>query len=212
MRQRSRYAFVAVVITVAVSSSSLLPDTRYSRAQGPDTAGDGMMGQGMIRGGMMRGGMMGHGMEGQEMMGQNWGSDARHRQFMTSGVPEPYASMRDPLPDTLQVLACGRTVFDGTCASCHGARGLGNGEAGSELSPPPSNLVALAAMPMMRSDPYLYWVIAEGGAAIGTGMPAFKGALTSDDIWSVVQFLQAGLPGAGLPGADLPETGGSEER
>lgn len=136
------------------------------------------------------------------MMGQNWGSAPRHQQFMTGGVPEPYGSMSDPRPDSPEVIARGRTVFEETCASCHGPRGLGNGEAGTELSPPPSNLVALTAMPMMRSDPYLYWAIAEGGSAIGTSMPAFKDTLSADDIWSLVHFLRAGLP----------EADGSEKR
>lgn len=146
--------------------------------------------------------MMGRGMRGQGMMGQNWGSAPRHQQFMTGGVPEPYGSMSDPRPDSPEVIARGRTVFEETCASCHGPRGLGNGEAGTELSPPPSNLVALTAMPMMRSDPYLYWAIAEGGSAIGTSMPAFKDTLSADDIWSLVHFLRAGLP----------EADGSEKR
>ena len=108
-------------------------------AQGPDGMGGGMMGRGM----------------GPGRMGQNWGSAARHRQFMTGGVPEPYASMRDPLPDTAEVVARGRTLFQENCASCHGPRGLGDGEAGRQLSPPPSNLAALTEMPLMRSGSYL---------------------------------------------------------
>jgi mono/diheme cytochrome c family protein len=197
MSERRRFAFVAVVIMLAYLPASLLLDVRYAEAQGPDTTGDGMMGRGMMGGGNIEGGMMGQG-----TMGQNGGSAVRHRQFMTSGVPEPYASMRDPLHNSPEVIARGRTVFEETCASCHGTRGLGNGEAGRELSPPPSNLVALTAMPMMRSDPYLYWAIAEGGAPIGTAMPAFKDTLSVGDIWSVVHFLRAGLP----------EADGSEKR
>lgn len=173
------YTLLAIGITVVVLSAPLLL-ARHAEAQG----GNGMMGREMMGPGMMREGMM----------GQNWGSAARHRQFMTSGVPEPYASLRDPLPDTPAVIDRGRTVFEENCASCHGPRGLGNGEAGRELSPPPSNLAALTAMPMMRSGPYLYWATAEGGAVIETAMPAFKDALSADEIWSVVHFVQAGLP------------------
>ena len=160
-------------------------------AQGSGVTGDGMMGRGM----------MGPGMMGSGMMGQNRGSAERHQRFMTGGVPEPYASMRDPLPDTPEMTAQGRTLFEENCASCHGPRGLGDGEAGRQLSPPPSNLAALTVMPMMRSEPYLYWAIAEGGAPLGTAMPAFKDALSADDIWSVVHFLQAGLPQSDGSGA-----------
>jgi mono/diheme cytochrome c family protein len=39
---------------------------------------------------------------------------------------------------------------------------------------------------------YLHWVIAEGGAAAGlsSAMPAFKGALSDEDIWRVVTHIQ----------------------
>lgn len=143
---------------------------------------------------MMGGNMMGPGGMGGGMMEQNQGSVERHQQFMTQGVPEPYASMRDPLPDTPQVVSHGRSLYQESCASCHGPRGLGNGEEGQQFTPPPSNLAALMAMPMMRDARYLYWAIAEGGIAAGTGMPAFKDAMPADDIWSLVRFLQAGLP------------------
>ena len=52
-------------------------------------------------------------------------------------------------------------------------------------------------VPMMRSDSYLYWSIAQGGAPFDTAMPAFKDALSADDIWSIVHFLRAGVPQAG---------------
>ena len=40
----------------------------------------------------------------------------------------------------------------------------------------------------------MYWTIAEGGAAFGTAMPAFKGTLTENDIWAVTAYIQARLP------------------
>ena len=33
-----------------------------------------------------------------------------------------------------------------------------------------------------RADPYLYWTIAEGGAAFESEMPAFKQSLSREDI------------------------------
>jgi mono/diheme cytochrome c family protein len=122
------------------------------------------------------------------------GSMPRHRQLMMGGVPEPYASMANPLPGTAPVIARGRAVFEQSCASCHGAEGWGNGEAGRELSPPPADLAMLVRMPMMRDDRYLFWAICEGGAAFGTAMPAFKDSLSDEEIWSVIRFLQGGLP------------------
>ena len=112
---------------------------------------------------------------------------------MMGRIPEPYASMTNPLPDTAGVIARGRSVFEEGCASCHGREGLGNGEAGRELSLPPANLAMLTRMPMMRSDRYLFWAISEGGVPFGTQMPAFKDTLSADEIWSVVRCIASSL-------------------
>jgi mono/diheme cytochrome c family protein len=149
---------------------------------------------------MMSGGCMGMNCmsgPGAGMMGGMGGSMLRHQEFMMDRIPEPYASMTNPLPNTAGVIARGRAVFEEGCASCHGLEGLGNGEAGRELSPPPANLAMLTRMPMMRNDRYLFWAISEGGVAFGTQMPAFRDTLSAEEIWSVVRFLQAGLPQAG---------------
>jgi mono/diheme cytochrome c family protein len=128
---------------------------------------------------------------GPQMMG---GSMARHHQAMMGGVPAPYNAMTNPLPKAPGTLDRGVVVYQENCQSCHGSAGMGDGEAGKELSPPPANLAWLSRMPMMRSDSFLYWAIAEGGVPFGTGMPAFKDALSQDDIWAVITYLQAGLP------------------
>ena len=137
--------------------------------------------------GMMGGNCMG-------MMGGSSGSMVRHHQFMMGGVPEAYRSLTNPLPANTEVISRGRAIYGDHCASCHGPSGLGDGEDGRELSPRPANLACLSRMPMMMDDSYLYWTIAEGGGAFGTAMPAHKDALSADEIWSVIRFLQAGLP------------------
>jgi mono/diheme cytochrome c family protein len=137
--------------------------------------------------GMMGGNCMG-------MMGGSSGSMVRHHQFMMGGVPEAYRSLTDPLPVNIEVISRGRAVYRDHCASCHGPSGLGDGEDGRELSPRPANLACLSRMPMMMDDSYLYWTIVEGGGAFGTAMPAHKDVLSADEIWSVIRFLQAGLP------------------
>jgi mono/diheme cytochrome c family protein len=101
---------------------------------------------------MMSGGCMGMNCmsgPGAGMMGGMGGSMLRHQEFMMDRIPEPYASMTNPLPNTAGVIARGRAVFEEGCASCHGLEGLGNGEAGRELSRAPASL-ALTRMPMMR--------------------------------------------------------------
>jgi mono/diheme cytochrome c family protein len=65
---------------------------------------------------------------------------------------------------------------------------------GRTNSPPPANLAFLSQMPMVQWDPFMYWTIAEGGAQFGSAMPAFKDALSKDEIWAVIAYIQARLP------------------
>ena len=102
--------------------------------------------------------------------------------------------MRNPLPISRETIDRGAKVYAQWCVSCHGPTGLGDGEAGRNLSPPPGNLAWLAQMPMSRWDGYIYWTVAEGGAPFGTAMPTFKGTLKSDEIWAVTAYIQAHLP------------------
>ena len=146
------------------------------------------------------GGMMPN---GQMHMGRAWpmeplwpgpGPMPRHHIAMMWGIPEPYASMTNPLPKTQATLERGEQVYAENCQSCHGEQGIGDGPAGRELSPPPGNLAWLADMPIGQWDPFIYWTVAEGGAELGTAMPAFKDSLSQDQIWAVTSYIQAHLP------------------
>ena len=46
----------------------------------------------------------------------------------------------------------------------------------------------------MMADEYLLWAISEGGAPFGTDMPAFKDALSRDEIWQIIAYMRAGFP------------------
>jgi mono/diheme cytochrome c family protein len=142
------------------------------------------------------GGMMGGGNGG--MMGGGYGgmgsSAARNHVAMMGGVPAPYTNVSNPLPQSAATVERGAAVYSASCASCHGATGLGDGPAAKTLSPKPANLAWLSRMPMSRWDPFMYWTIAEGGSQFGTAMPSFKGNLSKDDIWAVTAYIQAHLP------------------
>jgi mono/diheme cytochrome c family protein len=142
---------------------------------------------------MMGGGMMGPRAMGGGMMG---GSMRRNHAAMMGGVPAPYANLTNPLPHTTATVDRGAAVYTANCASCHGATGLGDGPASSNLNPRPANLAWLSRMPMIRWDPFMYWTVAEGGVPFGTAMPAFKDSLSKEDIWSAIGYIQAHLPQA----------------
>jgi mono/diheme cytochrome c family protein len=144
--------------------------------------------------GMMGPGMMGRGTMGQGMAGAGYGNMLRQHYAMMYRVPAPYTSLTNPLPRAATTIDRGAAVYAQDCAACHGPTGAGNGAAGRNLSPRPTNLASLAQMPMAQSDPYMYWAIAEGGAQFGSAMPAFKGTLSKNDIWAVITFIEAGFP------------------
>jgi mono/diheme cytochrome c family protein len=118
----------------------------------------------------------------------------RKQQVIMHGVPAPYASMRDPLPDTRAKLDRGRAIFDRHCAACHGWTGQGTGPESFAQVPAPADLEWLAGKPKGRADPYMYWTIAEGGRQFESEMPAYKGTLSRRDMWSVIAYVRAGLP------------------
>ena len=134
--------------------------------------------------GMMGGGMMGHGMM--------TGSMARHHQAMMYGIPEPYRSAHNPLTNSTVTLQRGAQVYAQSCASCHGARGYGDGPAARQLTPRPADLSWLAHTRMV-GDQYIDWTVSEGGQPVGSAMPAFKGVLSRRDIWAVVTYVRQGL-------------------
>jgi mono/diheme cytochrome c family protein len=116
-------------------------------------------------------------------------SMARHHYVMRHGLEAPYAGKTMPRPPTAADLANGRALFALHCASCHGERGAGDGEAGAGLNPPPANVAFAARLPM-ATDAYLFWTIAEGGAPVGSAMPPFKGVLADAEVWQVVAYLR----------------------
>jgi mono/diheme cytochrome c family protein len=112
---------------------------------------------------------------------------------MHSGVPSEYRGQVNPLALTPDVIRAGAELYGQQCAACHGPQGMGDGEAGKDLNPSPALLAYMVQMPM-SVDKYLLWTISDGGQQFGTAMPAFKGSLSTEDIWKIVAFMRAGFP------------------
>jgi mono/diheme cytochrome c family protein len=130
------------------------------------------------------------------------GSWSRHQHAMMSGVPAPYAGSANPLPKNAATLARGAAVYAQHCAACHGASGHGDGPDADTLSPPPSDLAWLSALPMSQWDAYMNWTVSEGGVPFGTAMPAFKSTLPRSDAWAAIAYIQSELPNPAPAGED----------
>lgn len=109
-------------------------------------------------------------------------SDRHHAQ-----VPEEYADKQSPQVNE-DMLTTGAEIFEIQCASCHGDDGLGDGPAGASLNPVPA---PVAHTSQMMSDAYLFWRTNDGGADFGSAMPAWKGILSDDEVWSVIAYIRA---------------------
>ena len=125
----------------------------------------------------------------------------RHREFMAGGVPLEYRSRRNPYPAATKIIQDGGRLYNSHCATCHGSRGLGDGEAGRDLTPSPA-LLAYMIKQRRSVDEYLLWTISDGGAQFGTEMPASKEILTDQQIWQIVTYMRAGFPNVGEAGQD----------
>jgi len=104
------------------------------------------------------------------------------------GIDPEYARAHNPLRPGGLNLEAGRKLYRKHCAACHGVSGLGS-EAGLKLDPPATRLFGLSRRPV-ASDGFYDWTITEGGAPVGSAMPAYKGVLKQEEIWKIVLFLR----------------------
>lgn len=105
-------------------------------------------------------------------------------------------SEKNPLAATPENLAAGKEAFGHYCVACHGNDGQNTGVPfAANMSPPLPPLTS----PEVQSytDGQLKWVIDNG--LWPSGMPASKGTLSDDEIWSIVVYLRK-LPPAGSVG------------
>jgi cytochrome c553 len=103
---------------------------------------------------------------------------------------------KNPLPFNAENLAAGKEAFGHYCVACHGLDGQNTGVPFADRMSPP--LPSLASQEVQSyTDGQLKWVIDYGLSP--SGMPASKGALSDDEIWSIVHYIRH-LPPAGSLG------------
>ncbi|MFI5391665.1 MAG: c-type cytochrome [Bacteriovoracales bacterium] len=102
----------------------------------------------------------------------------------------------------------GRALFVENCITCHGAKGLGDGEGGQELSDDWGNPIKPANLtkPWIKSGATvkdIYRTVMNG--LNGTPMVAYKDTISDDGLWDVAAYvlylrgLRAGLYGTNPP-------------
>ena len=100
-------------------------------------------------------------------------------------IPLEAGKMKNPLPETDEVVSQGQEVFLGSCAQCHGADARGDTNVGRNMNPPAMDL----SSPHVQhwSDAELFWIIQNGVRL--TGMPSWKSSISDNDTWKLARFI-----------------------
>jgi mono/diheme cytochrome c family protein len=111
----------------------------------------------------------------------------------------------NPLPDSEQNVTEGREHFGHHCGICHGLDGQSSGVPfADKMSPPVPDLTSKDVQDY--ADGQLKWIIDNG--INPSGMPAWKGNLSDEEMWKVVHFIRH-LPPKGSLG--IPDVYKEEE-
>jgi mono/diheme cytochrome c family protein len=96
------------------------------------------------------------------------------------------AVTRNPIPRSAQSITRGRQLFHTYCEACHGAGARGDGPAAAALPEHPEDLTRIAPPPIFPDGVVAYRIL--NGVKV---MPAWKGILSSDDIWDLINFIRS---------------------
>ncbi len=104
-----------------------------------------------------------------------------HHAYMAKHVPRT----ENPVQPTPANLAEGAREYEEHCAVCHGGARQAKSVLRTKFSPPVPQLVTRVPH---DPDPDFFWITKHGIRM--TGMPAWDGILSDDQIWKVVSFLK----------------------
>ena len=106
-------------------------------------------------------------------------------------APESESVRANPLAATEEALAKGRALYQRHCASCHGDKGRGDGEAARFNSVPTPDLTTPAAR--RASDGEILWKITTGRRqGVEVIMPSVRNSVKAEeDRWKVVLYVRA---------------------
>ena len=98
-------------------------------------------------------------------------------------APAPEKAKKNPAPTDKKTISQGEKVAKINCASCHGARGKGDGAAAVALNPKPADWTSKRVQD--ESDGELFWKITTGRGP----MPSWR-HLPEADRWALVRYIR----------------------
>jgi mono/diheme cytochrome c family protein len=96
--------------------------------------------------------------------------------------------LKNPVPSTAQSITTGQQAYQKNCRFCHGPQAKGDGPSAPKDSHP-SDLTD-AKWDRGSTDGEIFTVIRDG-AGPKFEMKGFKGKMTDQDIWNVVNYLRS---------------------
>lgn len=100
-------------------------------------------------------------------------------------VPDNYKKMKNPVASDATSIADGKALYATHCKSCHGTKGLGDGNKAAQLKTDPGNFST--AEFQSESDGEIFYKTTEGR----DDMPSFKKKLPdADERWAIVNFVR----------------------
>jgi mono/diheme cytochrome c family protein len=105
-------------------------------------------------------------------------------------------ALTSPWPESPEIIEKGKALYEGkgSCVTCHGTTGRGDGPGGAGLDPSPRNFHHHGFW-RHRTDGEIFWVIKHGSP--GTGMIGFGSMLSDEEMWSIIQYERSFAGGHG---------------
>ena len=98
-------------------------------------------------------------------------------------VPANYKSMKNPKKNDATSQGIGKTEWNKSCKSCHGAKGLGDGPKAKGLKTASGDF---SKDIKSETDGELFYKTKNGRG----DMPKYDGKIKDDDIWHLVNFMR----------------------
>jgi mono/diheme cytochrome c family protein len=100
-------------------------------------------------------------------------------------VPDNFKNMKNPVASNATTIADGKSLYTTHCKSCHGTKGLGDGNKAAQLKTEPGDFTS--AEFQSQTDGALFYKTSEGR----DDMPNFKKKIPdADERWSIVHYMR----------------------
>jgi len=100
-------------------------------------------------------------------------------------APASAEKLTNPMKGNDDATKKGEELYGQMCAICHGDDGEGDGMAGGNLNPPPTDFTS--DITQKQSDGALFWKLTEGKAP----MASYKSMLSEEKRWQLVNYIRS---------------------